>query len=121
VVGYQQQRVVQTTAPTRAVAAHKPAGEQNYSDQVEREIANLIREIMQYNDQQAKDDSERWLINQSTLKQLSTRNQSIIKRVLEGEMAGELKVHHDNYGLHGRMANRGKDIDTLKAALGIHK
>ena len=116
-----QQRAVQTTVPTRAVAARSPAHEPNYSDQVEREIANLIREIMQYNDQQAKDDSERWLINQSTLKQLSTRNQSIIKRVLEGEMAQALQVHHDTYGLYGRMANRGKDIETLKAALGIHK
>ena len=123
-VAGQQQRVAQTTAttsPMKAIAAHKPPQEPNYSEQVEREIANLIREIMQYNDQQAKDDSERWLINQSTLKQLSTRNQSIIKRVLEGEMAQELQEHHDNYGLHGRMANRGKDIETLKAALGIRK
>ena len=95
--------------------------ERGYSDQVEREVANLIREIMQFNDQQAKDDSERWLINQSTLKQLTTRNQNIIKRVLEGEMAAELKEHHDTYGLHGRMANRGKDIEQLKAALGIIK
>ncbi|EDX82520.1 hypothetical protein S7335_1224 [Synechococcus sp. PCC 7335] len=95
--------------------------EKGYSDQVEREVAMLIREIMQYNDQQARDDSERWLINQSTLKQLSTRNQAIIKRVLEGELAQELQEHHDHYGLHGRMANRGKDIDVLKAALGIDK
>ena len=87
--------------------------DQGYSDQVEREIANLIREIMQFNDQQAKDDSERWLINQSTLKQLTTRNQAIIKRVLEGQLADELQQHHDNYGLHGRMANRGKDIEHL--------
>ena len=95
--------------------------DQGYSDQVEREIANLIREIMQFNDQQAKDDSERWLINQSTLKQLTTRNQAIIKRVLEGQLADELQQHHDNYGLHGRMANRGKDIEHLKAALGVKK
>ncbi|EDX83087.1 hypothetical protein S7335_265 [Synechococcus sp. PCC 7335] len=120
----QQTKEVQTQSTTqqnRTVAAKKPAKEQNYSDQVEREVANLIREIMQYNDQQATDDSERWLINQSTLKQLTTRNQAIIKRVLEGEMADELKEHHDNYGLYGRMANRGKDIEQLKAALGIRK
>ena len=97
------------------------AKEETYADKTEREIANLIREIMQYNDQQASDDSERWLINQSTLKQLSTRSQTIIKRVLEGEMAEELQAHHDKYGLYGRRANVGKDIETLKAALGIRR
>lgn len=76
---------------------------------------------MQFNDQQATDDSERWLINQSTLKQLTTKNQTIIKQVLEGEMAQELQQHHDTYGLHGRMANRGKDIEQLKAALVVNK
>ncbi|WP_228025226.1 protelomerase family protein [cf. Phormidesmis sp. LEGE 11477] len=116
-----QQRAAQTTATASPMRAGAATQEPNYSDQVEREIANLIREIMQYNDQQARDDSERWLINQSTLKQLSTRNQSIIKRVLEGQMADALKEHHDTYGLHGRMANRGKDIELLKAALGIQK
>ncbi|WP_228025126.1 hypothetical protein [cf. Phormidesmis sp. LEGE 11477] len=110
-----------THSPMKSVAAHKPADEQNYSEQVEREVANLISEIIQYNHQQAKDDSERWMINQSTLKQLSTRNQNIIKRVLEGEMADEVQQHHDTYGLHGRMANRGKDIEVLKTALGIQK
>ena len=80
-VAGQQQRVAQTTATTSPmeIAAHKPPREPNYSEQVEREIANLIREIVQYNDHRLK-SSERWLINQSTLKQLSTRNQSIIKR-----------------------------------------
>lgn len=95
--------------------------EESYSDQADREVANLIREIIQYNDQQAVDDSQRWMINQSTLKQLTTRNQNIIKRVLEGQIAAELQNHHDTYGLHGRMANRGKDIDQLKTALGIQK
>lgn len=110
---------VQPVSPVSKVQPTKT--DQNYSSQVEHEVANLIREIMQFNDQQASDDSERWLINQSTLKQLTTRNQAIIKRVLEGEMADELQQHHDNYGLHGRMANRGKDINQLKAALGISK
>ena len=94
--------------------------EESYSDQADREVANLIKEIMQYNDQQAVDDSQRWLINQSTLKQLTTRNQNIIKRVLEGEMAAELQAHHDHYGLHGRMANRGKDIDELENCARYH-
>ena len=110
-----------SSEPTVHRNRERSVHQEGYSDQVEQEVANLIREIMQYNDQQARDDSERWLINQSTLKQLTTRNQAIIKRVLEGEMAQALQAHHDHYGLHGRMANRGKDIDHLKAALGINK
>ena len=35
-------------------------------------------------------------------------------------MAQELQEHSDNYRVHGRMANRGKDIETLQA-LGIRK
>lgn len=93
----------------------------SHSDQVEREVVLLVEEIMQYNDQQAADDSERWQINQSTLKQLSSKNQNVIKRVLDGYLAQTLQDHHDKYGLHGRMANRGKDINHLKAALGISK
>ena len=107
---------VRTTVEERPVEK-----EETYADKTEREIANLIREIMQYNDQQANGDSERWLINQSTLKQLSTRSQTIIKRVLEEVMADELQAHHDKYGLYGRRANVGKDIETLKAALGIQR
>lgn len=91
------------------------------SEQIDREVEQLIREIMQYNDQQAADDSERWQVNQSTLKQLTTTHQNVIKRVIEGDIASELQAHHDQYGLHGRMANRGKDIDLLKTALGINK
>ena len=84
-------------APTVAVSAEparmvetaavaQPEGKnESYSDQADREVANLIHEIIQYNDQQATDDSERWLINQSTLKQLTTRNQAIIKRVIEDD------------------------------------
>ena len=95
---------------------------ESYSDQADREVANLIHEIIQYNDQQAADDSERWLINQSTLKQLTTRNQAIIKRVIEDdEIAQALEEHHNKYGLHGRAANRGKDINLLKAALGVKR
>jgi len=119
-----QQRSVQPVAATQAqptVQEKQHSEEESHTDKTQREIANLIREIMQYNDQQATDDSERWLINQSTLKQLSTRSQTIIKRVLEGEMADELKAHHDKYGLYGRRANVGKDIETLKAALGIQR
>ena len=112
---------VAATQPQTTVEESSDAKEETYADKTEREIANLIREIMQYNDQQATDDSERWLINQSTLKQLSTRSQTIIKRVLEGEMADELQAHHDKYGLYGRRANVGKDIETLKAALGIRR
>ena len=118
-----QQRSVQPVATTQAqpTVQEKHSEEESHTDKTEREIANLIREIMQYNDQQATDDNERWLVNQSTLKQLSTRSQTIIKRVLEGEMADELQEHHDKYGLYGRRANVGKDIDTLKAALGIKR
>jgi len=95
---------------------------ESYSDQADREVANLIHEIIQYNDQQAADDSERWLINQSTLKQLTTRNQAIIKRVIEDdEIAQALEEHHNKYGLHGRAANRGKDINLLKSALGVQR
>ncbi|MEO0647191.1 MAG: protelomerase family protein [Cyanobacteria bacterium J06650_10] len=95
---------------------------ESYSDQADREVANLIHEIIQYNDQQAADDSERWLINQSTLKQLTTRNQAIIKRVIEDdEIAQALEEHHNKYGLHGRAANRGKDINLLKSALGVKR
>ena len=112
---------VATTQAQTTVEESSDAKEETYADKTEREIANLIREIMQYNDQQATDDSERWLINQSTLKQLSTRSQTIIKRVLEGEMADELQAHHDKYGLYGRRANVGKDIEVLKAALGIRR
>lgn len=119
-----QPKGVQPVAATQAqtTVVEKPdAKEETYADKTEREIANLIREIMQHNDQQATDDSERWLINQSTLKQLSTRSQTIIKRVLKGEMAEELQAHHDKYGLYGRRANVGKDIEVLKAALGIKR
>ena len=119
-----QQRSVQPVAATQAqptVQEKQHSEEESHTDKTEREIANLIREIMQYNDQQATDDNERWLVNQSTLKQLSTRSQTIIKRVLEGEMAEELQAHHDKYGLYGRRANVGKDIETLKAALGIRR
>jgi hypothetical protein len=95
---------------------------ESYSDQADREIANLIHEIIQYNDQQAADDSERWMINQSTLKQLTTRNQAIIKRVIEDDaIAQALVEHHNKYGLHGRAANRGKDINLLKSALGVQR
>ena len=95
--------------------------EETYADKTEREIANLIREIMQYNDQQANDDSERWLINQSTLKQLSTRSQTIIKRVLEEVMADELQAHHDKYGLYGRRAMSGKTLkrSRRRSVLGV--
>jgi len=119
-----QPQGVQPVAATQAqttVEERPDAKEETYADKTEREIANLIREIMQYNDQQATDDNERWLINQSTLKQLSTRSQTIIKRVLEGEMADELQEHHDTYGLYGRRANVGKDIEVLKTALGIRR
>ncbi|MEO0519116.1 MAG: hypothetical protein AAF171_17645, partial [Cyanobacteria bacterium P01_A01_bin.116] len=116
---YVPQPVV-ATEPLNGRSAQAPKTEESYSDQTDREVANLIREIMQYNDQQAADDSERWMINQSTLKRLTTRNQAVIKRVLEEDsMAAALEEHHNKYGLHGRVANRGKDINLLKAALGI--
>ena len=113
-------------APARMVEtaeiAQPEKRNESYSDQAEREVANLIHEIIQYNDQQAADDTERWLINQSTLKQLTTRNQAIIKRVIEDdEIALTLEVHHNKYGLHGRAANRGKDINLLKTALGVKR
>ena len=118
-----QQRSMQpvATTQTQPTVQETHSEEESHTDKTQREIANLIREIMQYNDQQATDDNERWLVNQSTLKQLSTRSQTIIKRVLEGEMAEELQAHHDKYGLYGRRANVGKNIETLKAALGIQR
>ena len=67
--------------------------------------------------QQAQTDSERWQINQSVLNQLSTRSQTIIKRVLESRT--DVSEHHDRFGLHGRMCNRGKNIDELKHYLGL--
>ena len=70
---------------TAEIAQPEKRKNESYSDQADREVANLIHEIIQYNDQQAADDTERWLINQSTLKQLTTRNQAIIKRVIEGD------------------------------------
>jgi len=119
-----QPQGVQPVAATQAqttVEERPVEKEETYADKTEREIANLIREIMQYNDLQATDDSERWLINQSTLKQLSTRSQTIIERVLEEKMADKLQAHHDKYGLYGRRANVGKDIEVLKAALRIRR
>jgi len=118
--------VAATAKPARMVEtaeiAQPDKRNESYSDQADREVANLIHEIIQYNDQQAADDTERWLINQSTLKQLTTRNQAIIKRVIEDdEIALALEEHHNKYGLHGRAANRGKDIETLKAALGVKR
>ena len=110
-----------TTATQKAMGMTTDKEEESYSDQVEREVVLLVQEIMQYNDQQAADDSERWQVNQSTLKQLSSKNQSVIKRVLDGQLKQRLQDHHDKYGLHGRMANRGKDIEHLKTALGIIK
>lgn len=118
---YVPQPVV-VTEPLNERSTQAPKTEESYSDQTDREVANLIREIMQYNDQQAADDSERWMINQSTLKRLTTRNQAVIKRVLEEEeMAAALAEHHNKYGLHGRVANRGKDINLIKSALGIQR
>lgn len=121
---FQPQRAVNTAQARQPVASRndQAAGKSlSKSEQIDREVEQLIREIMQYNDQQATDDTERWQINQSTLKQLTTTHQNVIKRVIEGDIAEELQNHHDQYGLHGRMANRGKDIDQLKAALGITK
>ena len=118
-------RMVETAAlaePLQRRIAQSEKKNESYSDQADREVANLIHEIIQYNDQQAADDSERWLINQSKLKQLTTRNQAIIKRVIEDdEIAQVLEEHHNKYGLHGRAANRGKDIHLLKAALGVKR
>ena len=119
---YEHGQIEPRYAPQPVANAQPAKAEESYSDQADREVANLIREIIQYNDQQATDDSERWMINQSTLKQLTTRNQAIIKRVLEEEsMATALDEHHNRYGLHGRMANRGKDINLLKTALGVQR
>ena len=121
---FQPLRAVNTAQARQPVASRndQAAGKSlSKSEQIDREVEQLIREIMQYNDQQAADDTERWQINQSTLKQLTTTHQNVIKRVIEGDIAAELQAHHDQYGLHGRMANRGKDIDQLKAALGITK
>ena len=121
-IEYETRQATRSYEPQPVARTQATPKEESYSDQADREVANLIREIMQYNEQQAADDDERWLINQSTLKQLTTRNQAIIKRVLEEEsMAAELNDHHNRYGLHGRMANRGKDINLLKTALGVQR
>ena len=73
--------------------------------------------MLEFNTEQAQTDSERWQINQSVLNQLSTRSQTIIKRVLESRT--DVAEHHDRFGLHGRMCNRGKNIDELKHYLGL--
>ncbi|MEM8809438.1 MAG: hypothetical protein AAGF01_25735, partial [Cyanobacteria bacterium P01_G01_bin.38] len=64
----------------------------------------------------AQDDDERWLINQSVMKQLCSRSQAIIKRVLESR--DDVKQHHDKYGMYGRRWNVGKDIEGLRQAIG---
>ncbi|MEM9908571.1 MAG: protelomerase family protein [Cyanobacteria bacterium P01_D01_bin.44] len=87
------------------------------SPDAEREINLIIDEIIQFNEQTAQDDEERWLINQSILNQLSTRSQSIIKRVLESR--DDVQEHHDKYGMYGRRWNVGKDIEMLKTAIGL--
>ncbi|MEO1353015.1 MAG: protelomerase family protein [Cyanobacteria bacterium J06635_15] len=87
------------------------------SPDAEREINLIIDEIIQFNEQTAQDDEERWLINQSILNQLSTRSQSIIKRVLESRV--DVQTHHDKYGMYGRRWNVGKDIEQLKLAIGL--
>ncbi|MEM8810134.1 MAG: protelomerase family protein, partial [Cyanobacteria bacterium P01_G01_bin.38] len=69
------------------------------SPDAEREINLIIDEIIQFNEQQAQDDDERWLINQSVMKQLCSRSQAIIKRVLESR--DDVKQHHDKYGMYG--------------------
>ena len=71
--------------------------------------------MLEFNTVQAQTDSERWQINQSVLNQLSTRSQTIIKRVLKSRT--DVIAHHDHFGLPGRMYNRGKDIHELKQYL----
>ncbi|MEM8810887.1 MAG: protelomerase family protein, partial [Cyanobacteria bacterium P01_G01_bin.38] len=87
------------------------------SPDAEREINLIIDEIIQFNEQTAQDDDERWLINQSILNQLSTRSQAIIKRVLESR--DDVQQHHDKHGMYGRRWNVGKDIEVLKSAIGL--
>ncbi|MEO1354083.1 MAG: hypothetical protein AAFW84_35940, partial [Cyanobacteria bacterium J06635_15] len=77
----------------------------------------IIDEIIQFNEQTAQDDDERWQINQSVMKQLCSRSQSIIKRVLESRE--DVQRHHDQFGMYGRRWNVGKDIEVLKAAIGL--
>ena len=90
-----------------------------YTDDIEREVADLVRQIMAHNDS-AGTSEHRWMITLSILKKLSTRNQSVIKRVIEDKaMADSLASHHNRHQLHGMMANRGKDVEALKAALGL--
>ena len=83
----------------------------------QREINRFIDSLIEFNTEQAQTDSERWQINQSVLKQLSTRSQDIIKRVLESRT--DVMEHHDQFGLHGRRCNVGKKIDELKHNIGL--
>lgn len=100
-----------TTEPSIASAetmanetmAKEPVVDGRSSPEAEREINLIIDHIIQYNEQTAQDDDERWQINQSTMKQLCTRSQSIIKRVLESRH--DVQVHHDKFGMHGRRFN----------------
>ena len=110
------QEVPQPVVMSPAAQGSK-AGDGRASPEAEREINSLIDHIMQFNTEQAQRDSERWQINQSVLKQLSTRSQDIIKRVLESQT--DVMEHHDQFGLHGRRCNVGKDINELKHNIGL--
>ncbi|MEM8805152.1 MAG: hypothetical protein AAGF01_03790, partial [Cyanobacteria bacterium P01_G01_bin.38] len=100
-----------------ATATRSKQADGRSSPDAEREINLIINEIIQFNEQTAQDDDERWLINQSILNQLSTRSQAIIKRVLESR--DDVQQHHDKYGMYGRRFNVGKDIEVLKQAIGL--
>ncbi|MEO1403366.1 MAG: hypothetical protein AAFV72_19245, partial [Cyanobacteria bacterium J06635_1] len=115
------QTVAQAVAATETpvVKAEKPksVSDGRSSPEAEREINLIIDEIIQFNEQTAQDDEERWQINQSVMKQLCSRSQAIIKRVLESRE--DVQEHHDKYGMHGRRFNVGKDIEVLKQAIGV--
>lgn len=48
---------------------------------------------------------------------VSTRSHAVIKRVFEGREG--VQAHHDEFGIHGRRFNVGKDIEVLKKAIGL--
>ncbi|MEM9008340.1 MAG: hypothetical protein AAGE59_33120 [Cyanobacteria bacterium P01_F01_bin.86] len=109
--------VAQNGAADTATATRPRQSDGRSSPDAEREINLIIDEIIQFNEQQAQDDDERWQINQSVMKQLCSRSQSIIKRVLESR--ADIQRHHDQYGMYGRRWNVGKDIEVLKSAIGL--
>ena len=90
--------------------------EKGYFYEANKQVTKLVARITQYNDQQANDNSERWFIDQTTIGHFIPVDRRCLESILSS-MAAELLQHHKRYGLRGKTANQGKDINRLKAAL----